>query len=140
MFVFFFLMIRLPPRSKRTDTRFPYTTLFRSWKGLVGHGAGHSQFDKLESTFGGDAELLFTVDPAPAQLMDRSKLADGMGELIDAMVAGDKAEKQVDALPPHVSLGLDTSWIFFNDLLPREDRRSRVYGRSVSVRLDHRGG
>src|SRR3546814_14302795 len=27
---FFCLMIRLPPRSTRTDTLFPYTTLFRS--------------------------------------------------------------------------------------------------------------
>src|SRR3546814_16344175 len=29
---FFFLMIRRPPRSTRTDTLFPYTTLFRSRK------------------------------------------------------------------------------------------------------------
>src|SRR3546814_3912545 len=28
--VFFFLMVRRPPRSTRTDTLFPYTTLFRS--------------------------------------------------------------------------------------------------------------
>src|SRR3546814_9086728 len=28
--VFFFLMLRLPPRSTRTDTLFPYTTLVRS--------------------------------------------------------------------------------------------------------------
>src|SRR3546814_14296544 len=28
--VFLFLMIRRPPRSTRTDTLFPYTTLFRS--------------------------------------------------------------------------------------------------------------
>src|SRR3546814_8108991 len=28
--IFFCLMIRLPPRSTRTDTLFPYTTLFRS--------------------------------------------------------------------------------------------------------------
>src|SRR3546814_17848822 len=34
-FLFFFLMIRLPPRSTRTDTLFPYTTLFRS-TGFVG--------------------------------------------------------------------------------------------------------
>src|SRR3546814_18419138 len=27
---YFFLMIRRPPRSTRTDTLFPYTTLFRS--------------------------------------------------------------------------------------------------------------
>src|SRR3546814_4662028 len=33
-------MIRLPPRSTRTDTLFPYTTLFRSGRGaclLQGH-------------------------------------------------------------------------------------------------------
>src|SRR3546814_11401277 len=28
--IFIFLMIRRPPRSTRTDTLFPYTTLFRS--------------------------------------------------------------------------------------------------------------
>src|SRR3546814_2855432 len=31
---FFFLMIRRPPRSTRTDTLFPYTTLFRSGRFL----------------------------------------------------------------------------------------------------------
>src|SRR3546814_18628215 len=30
LFFIFFLMIRRPPRSTRTDTLFPYTTLFRS--------------------------------------------------------------------------------------------------------------
>src|SRR3546814_3934845 len=30
-YLFFFLIIRRPPRSTRTDTLFPYTTLFRSW-------------------------------------------------------------------------------------------------------------
>src|SRR3546814_14678217 len=33
--VVFFLMIRRPPRSTRTDTLFPYTTLFRSVAGGV---------------------------------------------------------------------------------------------------------
>src|SRR3546814_18315892 len=31
---FFFLMIRRPPRSTRTDTLFPYTTLFRSHRAV----------------------------------------------------------------------------------------------------------
>src|SRR3546814_18370519 len=31
-FFFFFLMIRRPPRATRTNTLFPYTTLFRSPK------------------------------------------------------------------------------------------------------------
>src|SRR3546814_17079075 len=37
--MFFFLMIRRPPRSTRTDTLFPYTTLFRSAQ-WVGRGTG----------------------------------------------------------------------------------------------------
>src|SRR3546814_11117847 len=40
---FFFLMIRRPPRSTRTDTLFPYTTLFRSRRDKpddAGNGAG----------------------------------------------------------------------------------------------------
>src|SRR3546814_1686211 len=38
-FFFFFLMIRRPPRSTRTDTLFPYTTLFRTAFFLIG-GSG----------------------------------------------------------------------------------------------------
>src|SRR3546814_17433952 len=38
-FFFFFLMIRLPPRSTRTDTLFPYTTLFRSGHAPLGRNA-----------------------------------------------------------------------------------------------------
>src|SRR3546814_12118612 len=37
IYLFFFLMIRRPPRSTRTDTLFPYTTLFRSHQHR-GHG------------------------------------------------------------------------------------------------------
>src|SRR3546814_4808275 len=37
-FSFFFLMIRRPPRSTRTDTLFPYTTLFRSPLPWAGRG------------------------------------------------------------------------------------------------------
>src|SRR3546814_12098338 len=35
--IFVFLMLRRPPRSTRTDTLFPYTTLFRSRRN---HGPG----------------------------------------------------------------------------------------------------
>src|SRR3546814_15675778 len=45
--VFLLLMIRRPPRSTRTDTLFPYTTLFRSGVRvgavpLLGRGSGWS--------------------------------------------------------------------------------------------------
>src|SRR3546814_6466453 len=36
----FFLMIRRPPRSTRTDTLFPYTTLFRSVWNVAGFALG----------------------------------------------------------------------------------------------------
>src|SRR3546814_12023635 len=35
---FFFVMIRRPPRSTRTDTLFPYTTLFRSLHKTIDEG------------------------------------------------------------------------------------------------------
>src|SRR3546814_18881026 len=45
MLVFFFLMIRRPPRSTRTDTLFPYTTLFRTpfceWRCHAGQSPAH---------------------------------------------------------------------------------------------------
>src|SRR3546814_10984383 len=48
---FVFLMIRRPPRSTRTVTLFPYTTLFRSMAGGVGGRAGlgrrRRRFDAL---------------------------------------------------------------------------------------------
>src|SRR3546814_12656149 len=43
---FFFLMIRRPPRSTRTDTLFPYTTLFRS------HGSVSRRIASLEHWLG----------------------------------------------------------------------------------------
>src|SRR3546814_2800314 len=41
-FVVFFLMIRRPPRSTRTDTLFPYTTLFRSHDSALGANISRS--------------------------------------------------------------------------------------------------
>src|SRR3546814_18391086 len=41
LFLFFCLMIRRPPRSTRTDTLFPYTTLFRSRRADYRQGRPH---------------------------------------------------------------------------------------------------
>src|SRR3546814_10149627 len=41
----FFLMIRRPPRSTRTDTLFPHTTLFRS--GLISSLCVHAKINSL---------------------------------------------------------------------------------------------
>src|SRR3546814_14297525 len=60
--MFCFLMIRRPPRSTRTDTLFPYTTLFRSKGGsgkttLSGHLAVQAQYA------GAGPVVLIDIDP-----------------------------------------------------------------------------
>src|SRR3546814_6732159 len=44
--MFLWLMIRRPPRSTRTDTLFPYTTLFRSAPAQGSRRAGHQEQDR----------------------------------------------------------------------------------------------
>src|SRR3546814_4165836 len=58
----FFLMIRRPPRSTRTDTLFPYTTLFRSHLELrvVGHAEAADRADRLGE--GADDEIDVLLD------------------------------------------------------------------------------
>src|SRR3546814_14907001 len=68
---FFFLMIRRPPRSTRTDTLFPYTTLLRSrhrraaleddYHRLAG---GFERVQQITLRFGqGDAGTVATIEP-----------------------------------------------------------------------------
>src|SRR3546814_5180628 len=59
--MFFFLMIRRPPRSTRTDTLFPYTTLFRSHPAVAAAQAAAHQRESqhpvaLGATGGGDQQ------------------------------------------------------------------------------------
>src|SRR3546814_6871807 len=50
-FFFFFLMIRRPPRSTRTDTPFPYTTLFRSTaSGRHRRGSANARLNPTRNT------------------------------------------------------------------------------------------
>src|SRR3546814_20847143 len=46
LLLFCFVMIRRPPRSTRTDTLFPYTTLFRSGFTAVPYHAGMATPDR----------------------------------------------------------------------------------------------
>src|SRR3546814_17528288 len=72
----FFLMIRRPPRSTRTDTLFPYTTLFRS-PVYVRHEIVHNRYvvDSLKakgaifveslSQFSDDVPVVFMAHVVP---------------------------------------------------------------------------
>src|SRR3546814_10100607 len=52
---FFFLMIRGPPKYTRTDTLFPYTTLFRSHDARAGFGRSDSWHGQVELVGGSRA-------------------------------------------------------------------------------------
>src|SRR5919201_93434 len=73
------------------------------FKALVGHGAGHSQIDKLRQSFGDDVNFFHSIDPAAAQLLDPKTLKPGIGELTKEMVKRYEAVKGPGELPPHTS-------------------------------------
>src|SRR3546814_11598342 len=74
-------MIRRPPRSTRTDTLFPYTTLFRS-------SLNEAEALRDEIVMAGGKAVLCAADlenPAEAEtLMDRA--SDALGEPFHALV------------------------------------------------------
>src|SRR3546814_12228045 len=82
MLYFFFLIIRRPPRSKRTDTLFPYTSLCRSLLGEAQHqvparrraaGLDEAQVPLRDLGSERELELAETAATAPAaqHLADR---------------------------------------------------------------------
>src|SRR3546814_7386914 len=70
----FFLMIRRPPRSTRTDTLFPYTTLFRS--GL--------HLPALERALAGGASAVHALTVPSGE---SAKSMAGLADLLDRMLA-----------------------------------------------------
>src|SRR3546814_18691353 len=75
----FFLMIRRPPRSTRTDTLFPYTTLFRS---LPAADADRLPPDRLD---GGEEEVPAVQDRDREQVQDRQRSEEHTSELQSLM-------------------------------------------------------
>src|SRR3546814_13344614 len=124
--VIFFLIIRRPPRSTRTDTLFPYTTLFRSPCPLrCGElraarrtgAAGPARADRgMPLRVAGRAAADGVL---PARLHGlRHRAADG--DAAGGKPAGDRRARR-HVHPPDGGRG---------------DRKSVVWGRSVSVRVD----
>src|SRR3546814_2294946 len=87
---FFFLMIRRPPRSTRTDTLFPYTTLFRSgWPHVE---QSHGQFRRR------------CVAGRPVRRRDHHR---GDGELVAGASADDGPRMSKSATPAKLDLVLE---------------------------------
>jgi branched-chain amino acid transport system substrate-binding protein len=101
-------------------------------KAYIGHGAGHSQLDKLKEAFGKDVEFFHTLDPIAAQLLDPKKLKPGVGDLTAEMVKRYKAQFEPTmadkAIAPHVSMGFNNMWILLNDVVPRAIQKHGGFG------------
>src|SRR3546814_15973533 len=88
-------MVRRPPRSKRTDTLFPYTTLFRSFFGESGIADGRAGAEvarlRRSRQHGAPAGQRHRV--VVAQVPGEPALQDGLGDrgeaaLLDGGAAG----------------------------------------------------
>jgi len=88
------------------------------FKALVGHGAGHSQIDKLRQTFGEDVNYFHSADPAAAQLLEPKTLKPGVAELIKELQARYEKVKGPGEMPPHAAMGFNNTWIFLQHVLP----------------------
>src|SRR3546814_18362572 len=113
MFVFFFfLMTRRPPRSTRTDTLFPDTTLFRSGREVD------------------DAEYL-----SLRQFRQSERQGPGIGE---RALGADQQVGEVDAVVGGV--GPFAPVIENVEIVAGEDLKGVVEGKRVSVGVDLGGG
>src|SRR3546814_11657183 len=102
--IVFFLMIRRPPRSTRTDTLFPYTTLFRSALGRD-VGRGTLVLDQLTDAVG-VVGLVGQHDGARAAVVEQR-----VGDPAVVRLPGGQAEPAREALrvDPDVDLGRRTA-------------------------------
>src|SRR3546814_7919214 len=94
LFNIFFLMIRRPPRSTRTDTLFPYTTLFRSHHYYAAQIDGNGEY-RITGKKGRTVDYCFEIlsglvgdDGVPGERIDALEVggiqieADGTFELL----------------------------------------------------------
>src|SRR3546814_8088003 len=111
-------MIRRPPRSTRTDTLFPYTTLFRSGtfkgsialsdkvepetcrltvqgSGTIGHGTGNARFE-LQTVSDTETKLLYQGSGEVGGLVA------GVGQRVLGSVSKFLTKKFLAALDKHI--------------------------------------
>src|SRR3546814_16490461 len=88
-------MIRRPPRSTRTDTLFPYTTLFRSFEDRI--AAGEVIVGERKQLLADEAAVLQSKGAHAADLVGRRAGLDAA--LHEQRVPAGQAVKVADALP-----------------------------------------
>src|SRR3546814_19491097 len=125
-------MIRRPPRSTRTDTLFPYTTLFRSVLADFNQrrSAAEAQRRDLEGR----------SDEAAQRALQRLRGVETIGDLpFDSILLPASGQQLLSIAPLLAYHDVDPSEVRFLGTSLWEDppdRTSAVSGKRVSVRLD----
>src|SRR3546814_7964091 len=91
-------MIRRPPRSTRTDTLFPYTTLFRSQQGGRAAGGGRQGLCHRNRQAGAGGDLAFD---------SRRPMAEKLGFTPEASTFGGSRPRAAAPLPASVDATLE---------------------------------
>src|SRR3546814_11483988 len=128
----FFLMIRLPPRSTRTDTLLPYTTLFRSTSvKTLDSGCDMQRLQKQKADI--ESALSFCggeMDSPASRALPR--LRSTRPERVDASAARPKAAAQGGTRHPTLASILHNNKA---DIEPA-DRKSDVKGKGGYKQVD----
>src|SRR3546814_13023451 len=89
-------MIRRPPRSTRTDTLFPYTTLFRSPRAAPERGQWPRKDTEAPSLRSSAVNLaILAIVPAERAGEDPAAAAEGVERPDDAMLAPEAQHREV---------------------------------------------
>src|SRR3546814_13205903 len=112
-------MIRQPPRSTRTDTLFPYTTLFRSTISRI----------NAQGLAKPVADAAFA---APTKNLPSYVGVKGPQGYVLVRVEGTEAGKTGNPMLASLSAELDQAW----GRAQEQDRKSVVEGKSVAVGVD----
>src|SRR3546814_9052967 len=108
-------MIRLPPRSPRTDTLFPYTTLFRSKAAVLvalaqdGEPQGNPHPYETQRRQSRDDRDHIDAEP-PGRAMSRQchglfRASEDRGQLFAEQHEDDTAERELDGVPHRIKIG-----------------------------------
>src|SRR3546814_13006816 len=132
-------MIRRPPISTRTDTLFPYTTLFRSWQNksdtVAGQGIGFTP--ATDPVTGTSASHLFNVPGIADYIADN--FPTGASQADWAPEAGRSADIGRGAGLPGDLAEDNRFWGLKLRVDQDLDRKSVGEGKSGSVRVDQGG-
>lgn len=104
------------------------------FKALIGQGAGYGNYPVLREALGDASNYIFSIDPAPAQLLPLDKLSPAVRPLIPEMVRRYKEMAGRDDPPLTVSVGFNGAWVLFNEILPKALKASNGVYNSEAVR------